>query len=114
MKNKTLSWIVQNYKKLLVLIFMHIILSAAFNSPYINIIQIYISFIPYLVDWIFILIVFKLDKEYIPSLALTLFVLAYAFQLLNKIDIQEKTGEIIFILLTTYIVLSLPKLKLSR
>jgi len=105
------SWYVINLQKILFVAGLHLISSYFVNLPYINIFASLFSFLPYFFDWIAILILFKPKKELILRVGLSLFVVSFFFALIKLNFLLEALGEVSFLMIGTYIILSLRELK---
>ncbi len=109
--SKQYNWYVANLQKIILIAGLHIILSYFVKLPYINIFTSLFSFLPFLVDWIAILILFKPKKELIFKIGLLLFVASFFLALLRLKYVLEVLGEISFLMIGTYIILSLRELR---
>lgn len=110
---RTYKWYGSNMQKIIFVIGLHIVLSYLVNLPYINIFTSLFSFLPYLFDWIAILILFKPRKELILKVGLLLFVINYFFALIKINVILEAIGEVSFLMIGTYVIFSLRELRLK-
>lgn len=108
---KSYQWYRQNLDKIILLIAAHFIAVYSLNLPYINLIKILFSFLPYVVDWIVLLLLFKPKKEFILKVALALLVFAIFPEILSVQRFAEFSGEIVFVLLVTVIFYSLKEIK---
>lgn len=111
MLNKQLKKILHVYESnlsmLLLLIAIYFTASFIVNIPYINLLNIYVSNILYLISWIFIVFVFKPKKELILKIALGLFVIDFFLMFLHGQNLVELLGNVSYLLLTTYILISI-------
>lgn len=100
-----------NLQKIIFVIGLHIVLSYFVKLPYINIFTGLFSFLPYLFDWIAILILFKPRKELILKTGLLLFVVSFFFALIKLNIVLEVLGQASFLMIGTYIILSLREIR---
>ena len=105
------SWYVINLQKIVFVVGLHLILTYLVNLPYINIFASLFSFLPYFFDWIAILILFKPKKELILRIGLSLFVVSFFFALIKLNFALEALGEVSFLMIGTYVLLSLRELR---
>jgi len=101
------KWIEKNIKNILIILSIHLIVLFIFTLPYFNILGTSLAFIPYVLDIVLILILFKPSKELILKAALFLFVLDLLLIILPISNLLEIFANISYFLLWTYIVLSL-------
>lgn len=109
--SKQYSLYVVNLQKIIFVVGLHIVLSYFVKLPYINIFTGLFSFLPYLFDWIAILILFKPKKELILKTGLLLFAVSFFFALIKLNIVLETLGEVSFLMIGTYIILSLHEIK---
>lgn len=111
MLNKQLKKVLHLYESnlsmILLLIAIYFAASFLVNVPYINLLNIYISHILYLISWIFILFIFKPKKELILKIALGLFVIDFFLMFLHGQNLVELLGDVSYLLLATYIFISI-------
>lgn len=100
-------WFEVNLSKIALVIIVHLVTSYTVNLPYINIFTSLFSFIPYVLDWIVIAVLFKLNKDQILNFGLLLFFVAIPFEIFNFRKVVEVLGEISFLMIGTYVILSL-------
>lgn len=105
------EWYHHNLSKIVFVAGLHIVSSFVVMQPYINIFTSLFSFLPFFLDWIAILILFKPAKESILKTALFLFVIGFFFELLKVSFVLEVLGQIAFFMFGTYIILSLHEIK---
>lgn len=105
------NWYVKNLQKIALVVGLHIILSYFVKLPYVNIFTSLLTFLPYFFDWIAILILFKPKKELILKTGLLLFVVGLFFTLIRLKYVLEVLGEMSFLMIGTYIILSLRELR---
>lgn len=108
---RTYKWYGSNMQKIIFVIGLHIVLSYLVNLPYINIFTSLFSFLPYLFDWIAILVFFRPRKELILKVGLLLFVVDYFFALIKLNFALDVTGQISYLMIGTYILLALRELR---
>src|SRR5438046_848227 len=109
--SKHYAWYSQNAQKVVFIVGLHFVSSYIVNLPYVNILAGLFAFLPYLFDWIAILILFKPNKELILKIGLFLFVIGYFVSLLKLNSVLEVVGQVGFFAIGTYVVLSLRELK---
>lgn len=105
------SLYVANLQKIIFVVSLHIASSYFVKLPYINIFTGLFSFLPYLFDWIAILILFKPKKELILKTGILLFVVSFFFTLIKLNVVLEILGEISFLMIGTYVLLSLREIR---
>lgn len=105
------NWYTENLQKIILIAGLHIISSYFVKLPYINIFTSLFTFLPYFFDWIAILILFKPKKELILKTGLLLFVVSFFFTLVRLKYVLEVLGEVSFLMIGTYIILSLRELR---
>ena len=108
---KQYEWYSQNTPKVVFIVGLHFISSYIVALPYINIFTSLFSLLPYFVDWIAILILFKPKKEKILKVGLLLFLVAFLFHLTKLNFMLEIIGQASFFAIGTYVVLALRELK---
>lgn len=111
---KILKWYEENLSKIFLLLSVHLISTYISNIPYINLLNIYISYFVYVADWVFIVFVFKPNKELILKFGLSLFFFNFLISFLHKQQIVELLGNISYLLLATYILLSMNELRKKK
>lgn len=104
-------WTRRNLEKIILVIILHLVFSYLMSLPYLNLSVLVISFAQYLIDWIIILIVFKPKKELIIRVSLYLFAFSALFGLFKIEKALELLGALIYFLIFTYLVISVPELK---
>lgn len=109
--SKQYRWYKLNLQKIVFVVGLHLVSSYIVNLPYINIFTSLFSFLPFFLDWIAILILFKPAKESILKTALFLFVFGYFFQLLKVNFVLEVLGQVAFFMIAAYVILSLHEIK---
>ncbi len=102
---KYYMWYEKNLAKLMLIIIIHFISYFISNLPYINIFT--GRYFPFIMDWIFILILFSPQKNIVLRFGLFLILLASIFGLLRLYPVTEIIGELSFAAIGTYIVLIL-------
>lgn len=100
-----------NHVKIIFILVLHLIVSYLVNLPYINIFAGLFSFIPYLFDWIVIMILFKPHRDFIFRIGVYLFIISFFFVLVNLKPVLEFLGGSIYLMIGTYILLSLKELR---
>lgn len=105
-------WVRKNIEKLFIVAFIYGITSYVLTLPYINLIKIIISSFPVIVTWIAIVKLFHPKKEYILKCAFILVFLAFLFALINMQNVCSGLGDIIYLLIATYILSSLKEYRL--
>lgn len=108
---KQYSWYVINLQKIIFVVGLHIVSSYVVKLPYINIFASLFSFLPYLVSWIAILILFRPKKELILKVGLLLFLVSFFFAVVKLNFVLEVIGQASFFMIGTYIILSLREIK---
>jgi len=114
MKNKlstAINWVLKNYQKLIILVVFHMLLEYLLNQPYINLIRIYLAFIPYILDLALILILFKPTKDILLKSAFILLLICFPLALIGINNVMEILGNISYVLIFTYVIISLKDLK---
>lgn len=105
------DWYIHNLHKIIFVIGIHFISYYIVNLPYVNVFTSLFSFLPYLLDWIVILILFKPKKKLILKTGILLFVFGYFFALIRFNFILEALGQAIFFMIGTYIIMALRELR---
>lgn len=98
------KWTEINIARILFIGFVNTILIVVSKLPYINVIGSQISFIPYVVNIILIILLFKPDKNYFLFLALILFIIDIPLTILGFVQITEYAGNLSYFLIATYII----------
>lgn len=101
----------KHVQKITFVIIVHFVSSYVINLPYINIFTSYFSFLPYFVDWVVILILFKPKKEIILKIGFLLFIVSFLFEVIRISFFLENLGQISFLMLGTYVMLVLKEIK---
>lgn len=109
--SKLYRWYASNIQKIIFVIGLHFILAYFVKLPYINIFTGLFSFFPYFFDWIALLILFKPRKELVFKIGLLLFVVDYFFALIKLNFVLGIMGDVSYLMIGTYIVLSLHELR---
>lgn len=109
--SKQYRWYGSNIQKIIFVVSLYFILSYLVNLPYINIFTSLFSSLSYFLGWIAILILFKPKKKLILKVGLLLFVINFFFALLKINFIFVTMGEVSFLMIGTYVVLSLHELR---
>jgi hypothetical protein len=112
--NNWYQWTIKNYSKILVIIVIHIVLTFLLQLPYINLVRIIISFLPYLVDWILILVLFKPSKNNILKWAFYLLFVGFFLNILKLQSILEVIGLAVYLFIATYILISLKEIRTKK
>src|SRR5882672_311884 len=105
------EWFKKNLEKLTFLIVVHFILIYLLNLPYINLLKILFAFLPYLVDWVVILLLFRPKKDFILKSALVIFLVSIIPGILSIAPVLEFFGNVCYMLVTTYIIYSLGEVR---
>jgi hypothetical protein len=105
------AWYKDNIASVVFIIFLHIAISYVVNLPYINIFTSLFSFLPWLIDWIAVVILFRPASTIILKAGLLLFVVNILFALLKIGQIVELIGNISYLMIATYILISLKEIK---
>ncbi|MCL5439130.1 MAG: hypothetical protein M1268_04040 [Patescibacteria group bacterium] len=105
------NWYSSNIQKIIFVVGLYYILSYFVGLPYINLSTLLFSFLPYFFDWIAILILFKPKKELILKVGLLLFTVDYFFALVRLNSTLEILGEVSYLMIGTYVILSLRELR---
>lgn len=108
---KIFQWILDNFSKIVTIVVIHVALTFLLQLPYVNLIRIVISFLPYLVDWILILILFKPSKQVILKSAFYLLIVGFILNIIGMKQFLEGVGLAIYLFLATYILLSLKEIR---
>lgn len=109
--NRGYSWYRLNLAKIIFVASSYIVSNYLINLPYINIIASLLLFIPYLITWIVIFILFKPPKESILKVGIMLFIVDFFFAIIHINNALEFLGGASYVMIGTYVVLSLPELK---
>lgn len=109
--SKQYQWYGSNIQKIIFVVSLHFILYYLANIPYINIFTSLFSSLPYFLDWIAILVLFRPKKELVLKVGLLLFLINYFFALIKINFIFEAMGEVSFLMIGTYVILSLHELR---
>ncbi|OGH12440.1 MAG: hypothetical protein A2857_06190 [Candidatus Levybacteria bacterium RIFCSPHIGHO2_01_FULL_36_15] len=86
---------------------LFILLLYFFNLPYANIIMANFPFIPFLIEWIVILKLFRPRSEIILKIGLSLFIVDLVFVIFNLRSLLEVTGLVSYMLIFNYIIFSI-------
>lgn len=105
------QWVLDNFSKIIIILVVHIGLTFLLQLPYVNLIRIVISFLPYLIDWILVLIMFKPSKQIILKSAFYLLIVGFFLNLAGLKQLLEIVGLAIYLFLATYILLSLKEIR---
>lgn len=106
-----LGWIQKNSLKIVVAIAIEALVLVFFSLPYLNIIGVYLAFIPYLVMLALISKLFQPGKEFFLITALALFGVSLLLQLSSLTFANEILGNISYFFIWTYLILSLSELR---
>ena len=109
--NNTILWIKAHIWQLAIVVTIHIIAIRIVNLPYINLITSLISFMPIIIDFIAIILLFKPKKEYLLYVGLGLFPLAALLSLVRVNRGVEMLGNLSYLFIFSYIALSLKEVK---
>lgn len=101
----------ENHVKIIFVYILHLVVSYLVNLPYINIFAGLFSFLPYLFDWIAIMVLFKPSRDLIFRTGIYLFIVSFFFSLFNLKNALEFLGGAIYLMIGTYIIFSLKELK---
>lgn len=101
----------ENHVKIIFVYILHLVISYSVNLPYINIFASLFSFLPYLFDWIAIMLLFKPQKDLIFKIGIYLFIIGFFFSLFDVESVLEFLGGGIYLMIGTYIILSFKELK---
>jgi len=107
-------WISRRFMKLLAVAVIHETIQMVFKLPYINLLTQLLSFFPILLDWIAIYILFKPTKLMILHGAFLLLLAIIPFSIIHVNFILEQAGEFVFVLISTYVLLSLWELRSEK
>ncbi len=102
---QTFGWYESNLSKIILIIGAHFSISYIVNQPYINIVTSLFFFLPYVVDWILILILFNPKKIYLLKIGFILFFVSIFFALLKLDFVLEVFGQIIYLLIGTFVIM---------
>lgn len=108
---KLYEWYSQDIRKIIFILGLHVAVSYIVNLPYINIFASLFSFLPYLIDWIAIRILFHPPKETILKVGIAFFIVGFLVSLIRINSLLEIVGDISFFAIGTYVVLSLKEIK---
>lgn len=107
------SWYKFNLAKIIFVAALYVVSNYLINLPYINIITSLWLFLPYLIVWIAIFILFKPPKELILKVGIVLFALDFFFLIIHFSNALEFLGGASYLMILTYVVLSLKEIKRS-
>jgi len=104
-QNTLVTWYVNNLPKIVFIYVLHVVTSFLVTLPYINIFA--SDLLPYLLDWIAIVVLFKVQKKIIFWLGVVFFVIAIPFGILHLQVILELFGLLAFVSIVSYLIMSL-------
>lgn len=104
-------YLILNIKKVIFLVVLYGGLTFMVSLPYINLIKIFISFLPPLVTWIVFILLFKPSKELLLRLSIALLLLGALVTILKIQFLYEVIGNIVYFMLATYVCLSFGEIK---
>lgn len=105
------NWVKNNINKIIIIAFIHTCLFLILKLPYINLINIYLSIIPYIIDIVLVLVLFKPEKVLLLKIGLVLFLFDFFLFFLDLQNLLEFLGIISYIFFMTYILLSLKEIR---
>ncbi len=109
--SKGYNWYKLSLEKIIFISALYVISNYLINLPYVNIITSSLLFLPYLITWIAVFILFKPSKELILKVGITLFILDFFFLIIHISNALEILGGAGDLMLATYVVLSLKEIK---
>jgi len=99
------SFFEPNINRLAFIIVVHVLLTICINLPYLNITGPYISFVPYVVDWILVISLFHFRTQTLMYLITGSIFVVSGFTLFGFDKLAEPIGDFIFLALITYVFL---------
>jgi len=109
--SKMFMWIQMQREKIFYTLIVYLVTAYLLRLPYINLITLYISFMPLLLTWIFILFVFKPKKDTILKFGLGLFLFNFFVTLVGISSVYEQLGDLSYFMILTYVLLSLREIQ---
>lgn len=109
--NRGYDWYKFNLAKILFVVGLYFIFHYLVNLPYINIFYGLLSFFPYISAWIAVMILFRPSKKLMLKVGIAMFIVDFFFVLTNTKNVSEFLGDISYLMLATYILLSLKETK---
>ncbi|MCL5432845.1 MAG: hypothetical protein M1524_01895 [Patescibacteria group bacterium] len=110
----TYQWIKLNIVKIMFTVFVYAVLAYVVNRPYLNIVRIAVSDLPFLVSYIVALILFRPKKESLLKIALYLLIPGFIFSSLRVEKITNPLGIFIYLMIATYLIFSLKEIKIKK
>jgi len=104
-------WYEKHIAKILLIVILHIASHYFVNLPYINIFTSLFSFLPFLIDWMAIIVLFKPRAKLILYSGLFLFMVDIIFSLMSVRSIAEQIGNVSYLMLATYVLISLKEIR---
>jgi len=107
-------WLQDNAMNVFVVIVIHLVTSSILALPYFNLLYLVFGFIPFFIDWILILILFKPSKENILKFGLALFIISFPFAVIDAKWLVEMIGNLSYLMIATYILFSLSEVRENK
>lgn len=104
-------WLRNHSIKIFYIIVLHLTIVYISDLPYFNLIKIIAPSLVFFVDWIAILLIFKPKMDSILKIGIILFFINCVFAIVKIYVLVEALGNISYLLIATYIVLSLKEIK---
>ncbi len=109
--SRSYNWYKENHAKIIFVYIIHLVSYYLVNLPYINIIASLFLFLPYVIDWIVIMILFKPQKDLILKTGIGLFIISYLFVIVHISVALEFLGGMSYIMIGTYVILVIKEIK---
>lgn len=109
--SRSYNWYKANHAKIIFVYIVHLVSYYLVNLPYINIVASLFLFLPYVIDWIAIMILFKPQKDLILKTGIGLFIISSIFVVVHISVALEFLGGMSYLMIGTYVVLSLRDIK---
>lgn len=108
---KIYKWYEKNIAKIIFVAIIYAVCSMFFSLPYLNIFIGLFGFLPFLISWIVILLLFHPSRNFILILSLLAFAPTIVFYSFKIIFVAEFLSNICYFALATYIIYSLSDIR---
>lgn len=112
--SRSVQWGVAHANALFFLVVVHTMFGWILELPYFNIATAWISPLPFIVDTIVILYLFRPEKETFLKLAIAVFIASIPPAILHIERLVERLGEVVFFLLAFYMLASINEFRKSH
>lgn len=104
-------YVQKNLVKILLVIVTYMTVQYLMTLPYINLLQIYVSYLPLILALVILVISLRPKKEIILMTGLVLFGLSYPFLLFKINIIAEVIGNISYLFIAAYLITCIKELR---